>query len=270
MPSPHPSRKPSHTHTPKKKRKKWWRRHWKGLTGLITGIVVASVSPFIVDALRGAGKAIRGEKTPFTWTTQVDSPEDAPCHNYAVIPSKTAPTPSPSDDWSAWATRQGGVDADSVIIRLTLQGRTTESVVLHALRVGVDSRTAPRGFSYNLGNACGGMTARYFDVDLDNPKLTVAARAGEDGSHAINFPYQISSTEPEIFLVVAHTDNCDCRFHLDLDWTSGDRKGTQRILDSAKPFHVIGAQHLPGFVLGPHGRWCQVRPEPVSSDCLAG
>jgi hypothetical protein len=124
----------------------------------------------------------------------------------------------------------------------------------------VESKSGPEGALYLPGGGCGGLTSRSFDINLDDPELAVVAKAGDDGP-AVDFPYQISSENPEVFLVNAHTDNCDCRFYLDLDWTSGDRKGTLRIRDGKHPFHVIGAQRLPTFLLDPReGKW-----QPVES-----
>ncbi|MEU9364179.1 hypothetical protein [Streptomyces avermitilis] len=179
----------------------------------------------------------------------MDSPEDAGCKSYVFSSDTKLSVPSPSEDWQAWATRRGGTAADLTTIRLTLQGRSTNSVVLHGLRVGVESRSRPKGAAYDLGLSCGGITPRHFEVDLDGPKVVAAPRAGDDGTPAVNFPYRISSTEPEVFLVHARTGTCDCRFHLNLDWTSGDRKGTLRIADGKSPFRVIGTQQLRLFEL---------------------
>ncbi|MEU2625245.1 hypothetical protein ABZ642_45360 [Streptomyces sp. NPDC007157] len=204
----------------------------------------------IVEAIHGSTKAIRdGDDTPFSWTTKVNAPEDAACNNAVVIPNAPASAPS-WNDWDAWVKREGGVHAYTVLIRVALQGKTTDSVVLHALRVGVDSRGTPRGVVYEPDGGCGGLTARYFGVNLDDRNLPVATKAGRDGTPAVEFPYAISSTEPEVFLVSVETSTCDCAFHLDLDWTSGDREGTARIYDGKDPFRVVGADNLPK-----HNRW---------------
>ncbi|MGW7049454.1 hypothetical protein ACWGDT_43725 [Streptomyces avermitilis] len=179
----------------------------------------------------------------------MDSPEDAGCKSYVFDSDAKMSVPSPRDDWQVWATRQGGTAADLTTIRLTLQGRSTNSVVLHGLRVGMESRSRPKGTVYDRGFSCGGITSRTFDVNLDDPKVVAASRAGDDGTPAVNFPYRISSTEPEVLLVHARTEHCDCRFHLNLDWTSGDRKGTLRIGDGKNPFRVIGTQQLRSFQL---------------------
>ncbi|MEU6198320.1 hypothetical protein [Streptomyces sp. NPDC047061] len=208
------------------------------------------MTTLLIEGIHKGTKLIKdGNKAPFTWTTQVNAPEDAPCRGGAVvIPNAHASLPS-WDNWDAWVKREGGAHADRVVIRVTLQGKSTNSVVVHALRVGVDSRSAPRGAAYVPGGGCGGLTPRLFEVDLDDPKLTVVTKAGEDGTPAVKFPYVISSTEPEVLLVSAETDTCDCTFHLDLDWTSGDRGGTVRINEGKNPFRVVGTEKLPTHVL---------------------
>ncbi|MFJ9963467.1 hypothetical protein [Streptomyces avermitilis] len=228
----------------------WWRRHWKAATAVLSAVFVATASSLIYDAIKNGTSAImEGRRPPFAWTTQVDAPEDAGCKSYVFNADAKVSAPSPSEDWPVWATRQGGTAADLTTIRLTLQGRSTDSVVLHGLRVGVESRSRPKGAAYGLGFGCGGITSRTFDVNLDDPKVVAASRAGDDGTPAVNFPYRISSTEPEVFLVHARTAQCDCRFHLNLDWTSGDHKGTLRIGDGKNPFRVIGTQQLRSFQL---------------------
>ncbi|MET8454323.1 hypothetical protein [Streptomyces sp. NPDC005209] len=257
-----PGRLP-HTHQPGP-RQNWWRRHWKAITGFISAVAVASVSPLIVDAIRGATNKVvtnvvtRGGKPPFALTTQVDAPEDAGCRTFAFSSNVRVSVPSPTEeDLHEWATRQGGVTADTTTIRLTLQGRSTDSVVLHAIRVGVDARRQARGtayFPHAVGGGCAGIPQRRFTVNLDSPQPSAVPSAGYDGS-AVDFPYRISSTEPEVIVVQVDTEKCDCSFHLDLDWTSGEREGTLRIRDGKQPFRVIGSQQLPFFQLDTNGHW---------------
>lgn len=257
MPSNRPPRRTPRSHS---QEQSWWRRHWKVIWGAILAVSVAVAGPLIYDAIKGGTKAIvAGGRPPFTWTTQVDSLEDSPCRSY-VVKSKRVPVPSADEDWKEWGRRQRGAAAHMTTIRLTLQGRSTSSVVLHDLRVGVESKRRPEGALYLPAGGCGGLASRSFDVNLDDPELAVVAKGGDDGP-AVDFPYQISSGDPEVFLVNVHTEKCDCRFHLDLDWTSGEHKGTLRIRDGKHPFHVIGAQRLPTFQLYPlEGKW-----QPVES-----
>jgi hypothetical protein len=195
---------------------------------------------------------------PFTVNTQVDAPDDAACKSYAFSIDTQVSTPFPREEDHEWVSRHGGVAASSTTIRLTLQGRSTNSVVLHALRVTIDSRKKARGaiyFPHPADFTCGGIPERYFDVNLDVPQPSVAPSAGYDGD-AVDFPYRISSTEPEVILVVVNTEKCDCRFHLDLDWTSEEHKGTLRIHDGKNPFRVIGSGQLPYYELDEKGqRW---------------
>ncbi|GDY61061.1 hypothetical protein SAV14893_004540 [Streptomyces avermitilis] len=243
-----PRRDPrSHAHGPARR---WWRRHWKAGTAVLSALFVATASPLIYDAIKsGTSAIVEGDRPPFAWTTQVDSPEDAGCKSYVFDSDAKMSAPSPNEDWQVWATRQGGTAANLTTIRLTLQGRSASSVVLHGLRVDVESKSRPKGSVYDLGLSCGGLTSRNFDINLDDPEVAPASRAGDDGTPAARFPYRISSTEPEVFLVHARTENCDCRFHLNLDWTSGDRKGTLRIGDGKNAFRVIGTQRLRWFEL---------------------
>lgn len=139
------------------------------------------------------------------------------------------------------------------LVRLSVQGRSDTAVVLEALRVRVVGRTAPaEGNAYAMDQGCGGaVTPRYFDVDLDKDRPIARAVAGNDTGTpipAVRMPYRVSAKDPEVLLVTAKTSSCDCRWYLELDWSSQGRRGTVRIDDDGRPFRTSAIAGLPRYL----------------------
>lgn len=170
----------------------------------------------------------------------------------AKPPGQVPPPPAPQDA-GVWAASQNAVHGGETLVRLTVQGRTDTAVVLEALRVRVVGRTAPaQGNAYAMDRGCGGsITPRSFDVNLDKDRPIARAVAGNDTGTpipAVRMPYRVSARDPEVLLVNARTQGCDCRWYLELDWSSQGRTGTVRIDDKGRPFRTSGIKGLPRHV----------------------
>ena len=59
--------------------------------------------------------------------------------------------------------------------------------------------------------------------------------------------YVVGMLDPEVLLVTARTANCDCRWYLELDWSSRGRTGTVRVDDHGRPFRTSGVEGLPHY-----------------------
>ncbi|GAA4321105.1 helix-turn-helix transcriptional regulator [Streptomyces venetus] len=229
--SPTPKR-PSPSTTPKKKRK-------------------PSPKPSTPETTRPTtGKA---PATPLTWSANSQAWKFGCGHDYVIgkPPEQVPPPPAPQDA-GTWAATQGAVHGRETIVELSVQGRTDTAVVLEALRVRVVGRTAPvRGNTYAMDHGCGGsLTPRYFDVNLDKDRPIAHAVPGSDTGTpipAVRMPYRVSATDPEVLLVTARTTGCDCRWYLELDWSSQGRRGTVRIDDAGRPFRTSGIEGLPRY-----------------------
>lgn len=144
-----------------------------------------------------------------------------------------------------WAERNGGVDASTTAVEVVIQGRNAASVILLDLTIDVVSRRAPAKTGTLVRPAgAGGIGVRYFDVDLDRPSPT--PELGElaeprPGERPINFPYKVSLTDPEVFMIFANTQRCDCRWTAKLRWESGGKEGTTLIQDGEQPFRTTAA-----------------------------
>ncbi|MFJ4282304.1 helix-turn-helix domain-containing protein [Streptomyces massasporeus] len=191
---------------------------------------------------------------PLTWSADSQAWELGCAHDYVIAkpPGQVPPPPVPQDA-GAWAATQNAVHGGETLVRLTVQGRTDTAVVLEALRVRVVGRTAPaQGTAYAMDRGCGGsITPRSFDVNLDKDRPIARAVAGSDAGRpipAVRMPYRVSARDPEVLLINARTQGCDCRWYLELDWSSQGRTGTVRIDDDGRPFRTSGIKGLSRYV----------------------
>ncbi|MFF4116068.1 helix-turn-helix domain-containing protein [Streptomyces sp. NPDC001714] len=194
---------------------------------------------------------------PLTWTANSQLWELGCDHQYVIDkqPAQVPPPPAPQDA-GTWAATQNAVHGGNTIVDVSVQGRSSTAVVLEALRVRVVGRTAPApGIAYSMADGCGGgLTPRYFDVNLDKDRPIARPVAGEgpDGHtvSTMHLPYRVSATDPEVLRVKASTVGCDCRWYLELDWSSQGRSGTVRIDDHGRPFRTSSVKGLPHYWYG--------------------
>ncbi|MCT9142193.1 helix-turn-helix domain-containing protein [Streptomyces violarus] len=191
---------------------------------------------------------------PLTWSVNSQAWKLGCGHDYVVAkPPRQVPPPPTPQDAGVWAATQGAVHGGETLVELSVQGRTDTAVVLNALRVRVVGRTAPApGNAYAMDQGCGGaVTPRSFDVNLDKDRPIAHAVAGSDTGvpiPAVRMPYRVSAEDPEVLLVTARTVTCDCRWYLELDWSSQGREGTVRVDDAGRPFRTSGIKGLPRYM----------------------
>jgi hypothetical protein len=190
---------------------------------------------------------------PLTWTANSQLWELGCQHDYVIdkAPRQVPPPPAPQDA-APWARTQGAVHGGHTLVGISVQGRTDAAVVLEALRVRVVGRAAPvKGTVYSTGQGCGSdITPRSFAVNLDMRRpIAQPVRGSEHATStpAMRMPYRVSSKDPEVLLVDARTADCDCRWYLELDWSSQGRTGTERIDDHGLAFRTSGIEGLPRY-----------------------
>ncbi|MEV0218821.1 helix-turn-helix domain-containing protein [Streptomyces sp. NPDC050704] len=190
---------------------------------------------------------------PLTWTANSQVWKSGCGHDYVVDrpPQEVPPPPAPQDA-GVWAGSQDAVHGRETIVQISVQGRTSTAVVLEALRVRVVGRTAPaKGNAFSMDQGCGGaLTPRSFAVDLDVDRPIARSLPGNDTGTpipAMRMPYQVSAQDSGVLLVTAETQTCDCRWYLELDWSSQGRTGTIRIDDHGRPFRTSGITGLPRY-----------------------
>lgn len=232
---------------------------WRFRSGLAAAAVVALVVP-------GAYLVARdGEKEPRAGEVAAPAPLSAgissynwaePCGQYYVLDQKPehVPPPPPPQDTRPWARALGGIDGGHMQLQVTVTGRTQEPVVLSRLSVRVVERDRPpERAAYSMGDGCGsGITPQTFDVDLDAPRPYVKAVAGQDGDRVVpakDFPYKVATGDPQVLNLDVHTEEHAVAWYLELEWSTGDRKGTVRIDDGGEPFrtHAIEGRTVYGY-----------------------
>ncbi|WP_433171792.1 hypothetical protein [Actinoallomurus sp. CA-150999] len=218
------------------------------LTGLLNKVLDSGVSH-----VRGDDSA-----APFAWTVRVNRDMCAGATHFRALASLP---PRPADGPFGLTGVDSGTDAAFSDVAITFQGKTDAATVLQALHIDVVSRARPAGALVEMVAGCGGMLPRYFAVDLDRPQPRAVPSpgrqmpgAGPTVIPAVPFPYRISSTDPEVFHVIAAARSCDCRWRVRVDWTSGDRSGTVTIDDHGRPFRTVGTENVPVYTAD-GGRW---------------
>ncbi|MDH6213519.1 hypothetical protein M2283_000798 [Streptomyces pseudovenezuelae] len=205
---------------------------------------------------QSSAPTVGGSGTPLTWTADDQIWEGGCGHDYVIDkPITEVPPPPVQQDAGAWAATQGAVHGYKTKVQISVQGRSSTAVVLEALRVRVVGRAAPiAGNDYAMDQGCGGgLTPRYFDVNLDKDRPIARAHAGNDTGTpipAVKFPYKVSAQDPEVLLVTATTQTCDCNWYLELDWSSQGRTGTVRIDDHGQPFRTSSTKGRPRYWYG--------------------
>ncbi|MEU0429092.1 helix-turn-helix transcriptional regulator [Streptomyces canus] len=204
----------------------------------------------------GAGHQGASAGTPLTWSANSQIWEGSCGHDYVIDkPPSQVPPPPLVQDAAIWAATQGAIHGRETKVQISVQGRSSTAVVLEALRVRITGRSSPApGTAYAMDQGCGGgITPRGFDVNLDIDRPIAHAVAGNDTGQtvpAVQFPYRVSATDPEVLLVTATTQTYDCDWYLELDWSSQGRTGTVRIDDHGRPFRTTSIKGLPRLWYG--------------------
>ncbi|MET9951488.1 helix-turn-helix transcriptional regulator [Streptomyces sp. NPDC006339] len=239
------------------------RRRWGW--AVVVGVVPAVVAMVTLGAVLLPGKTrepAAGPPPPLTWTVASHLWENGCGHTYLV--ERMPPPPPQAADARSWAAAQRAVDGGRTLVRVSVQGKSAAAVVLQALHVRVVERGAPLPWAaYRTDDGCGSaVTPRRFEVDLDRPRPVARALDGYDASGeegrtlpAVSFPYAVSAAEPEELLISAGAAGCDCRWYLELEWSSEGRRGTVRIGDEdGAPFRTSGAEGRPVYGYDSVGR----------------
>uniref|UniRef100_UPI00357150D8 helix-turn-helix domain-containing protein n=1 Tax=Streptomyces humidus TaxID=52259 RepID=UPI00357150D8 len=208
----------------------------------------------------GGAPAAPTTGAPLTWTADSQVWAQGCGHDYVIDkPPAQVPPPPAAQDAGPWASAQGAVHGRETNVEIAVQGRSATAVVLTALRVRVVGRatTPASGTVYAMDQGCGGsLSKRYFAVDLDKDRPVAHSVAGNDSGTpipAVSLPYRVSSKDPEVLLVTARTENCDCNWYLELDWSSEGRTGTVRVDDRGRPFRTTSIEGLPRYWYGSDG-----------------
>ena len=234
--------------------RKWYKRVSVWVIGTVLAAFAAFITGTIVRFLEvGAEKigepmtvvARRVADCPFSYVIPSASPRDIP------------PPPSIEFDPALrdkWATDLGGVDGGNTLVELAIIGKSGRAVVLQELKVEVLSRNNPlQGTEVHA--VCGdALQARYMTVNLDKKPPVIEAAADyrylSDPSipeEPIRFPYTTSESDPEVFYVIALTDQCDCTWRIKLRWIADGDSGEKVIDNNGQPFRTTATINAPSY-----------------------
>ena len=223
---------------------------WWALSTLI--VLVSCAGAFTYH--RWLDDVSKSVSLPFTAVVKVDPSTivDQACRTVVLpFPWHRIPTPAePLTDSSvnAWEASQHGVDGNETAILVELQGRSEQVVTFGQPLVTVSSRKPPiRGSAAALSGGCGGtLKQQVFDVNLDDPNPIARLETGaifpdissRDSTwrQAISPVFTVSVSDPEYFVVIAHTKRSFCRWSLNIPWQSLDRSGVLSIKNGKNLF----------------------------------
>ncbi|MDI2126523.1 hypothetical protein [Yinghuangia seranimata] len=215
------------------------------LFGAVVAVVTALAGGVVVFALAGVRTAVgrfAGEQPVHVGTAPFPSTGDG----FRWVVPDVLDAPRSDQPLTQWAQERGGVLAHPYRLDILVEGRAAQAVVLHGLRAVVTERRDAMDGTYCQGVEPTGMplTPRTFhlDLDADPPYLWPSHHPLDDTP---DFPYTVTSGDPELFHVQVTALDADYAWHLELDWTVAGRSGTYVIDDYGKPFTVAAVGSRP-------------------------
>lgn len=178
------------------------------------------------------------------------------------LPPSQVRAPLAEPDVSRWVAAHRAVASGEQLVEVTLQGMGTEAVVLHNLHVRVTASGAALPWNdYAMGprgvGRGGPLSPCRFDVGLDAVRAVAAPKGGQPG-----FPLKVDVANPAVLLVTARATERDVSWVLELEWSSGDRRGRLRIDDQGKPFRASGSSGRPAYTFAlDTGTWIELTEE---------
>lgn len=158
-----------------------------------------------------------------------------------------------SDTWGSWAAGAGGIPHSNLMVNFTVQGKTQAQVTLLDLRVRVVNRRAavPGVLFVEDGGGDGAFRAVAASLDSNPPKLTplfqeefIPDNTPQVERKPMTFPYKVSLSDAETFVVEGRAKTCDCDWLIELAWAAEGKTGTLTIDDNGKPFRVSGGANV--------------------------
>ncbi|WP_329463685.1 helix-turn-helix domain-containing protein [Streptomyces sp. NBC_01431] len=180
---------------------------------------------------------------------------ETPCGKFFLLdqkPGAVPPPPTNEQDRRSWARALNGVDGGGLKLELTATGKSQDSVVITGINVRVVGRSAPLNWTaYSMGSGCGsGIMPQSFDFNLDAAQPVSKPVAGQQADKVVpakDFPFKVSTTDPEVFDLNLHTDAHDVSWYLEVAWSSGERSGRIPVYDNGKPFRTSAVKGRPAY-----------------------
>lgn len=160
------------------------------------------------------------------------------------LASSDAPGTGPRQDGKAWNEAPaafGAVDPFPVTVTIDVVGTSETQVTLSNLTIHVLSRQPKvSGVWMNILDQCGaGGDYAFGDYDLDSPPpylLPPDSLPDAEQEDAIRFPYTVTQSAGQGFLLTIDSEQCECSWDAELDWSDGTTNSSFVIDDNGVPF----------------------------------
>lgn len=252
-----------------KKVSAWWKKQKIGDKVAILALVV-SILGLLNSLGLWPGRQEPSDKAPPTSTTATREPLeitvqadpgiiDPDISTEIVIPRGRTIVGGPRDcgEFQTWANQYGGVPtAESSQIRITLQGGSSQPIVISSMKARVVERRRPLvGTSFTCGGE-GELEPKKIVIDLDkfSPTAIYSTKKGPK-----KFSFELRKDETLQFDLEAHTLKCYCKWVIDLKVIIGGKSLTRTIQDNGRPFEITPSRSNGQYYFWAGDRW-QIRP----------
>jgi hypothetical protein len=232
--------------------------------GVAAGVVTALLTAWLINwGLLPGRPGPPGQGLPFTyavspaWEPGAGWISDRPVVELPPRPIGSEAGPdgdkAVAQRWEEFVRRGGAVQTEGWGVQFTVQGRSSAQVTLTDLDVRVVARRPPVRGTMFLEEGGDPTEFRRLNADLDDRPVTLSSVYLEDWEFGtiprherrpIEFPYRVSLSDAETFIVRAYTDGCDCSWIIELSWTSEGRNGRLTIDDSGVPFRTTSTANV--------------------------
>lgn len=227
--------------------KSWWIAIGGAIAVIsLTVTIAAWLFPQSTDSAPTASPSrLADSRPPFTTTVAVNQATCDGATSYHVVPPALVASVQPYSNVRndpAFKNAPDGIYTDVVV---TLQGKSGVATILQGITVHVTSREKPAGAAFRNGEPeCGSISPAFFGINLDHDDPQAASLPGRHGDPPRPFPFTISDSDPEVFHIYGVTHTCDCRWYVDIEWSSAGTTGTMTVDDHGQPFRTVGTDGI--------------------------
>jgi hypothetical protein len=214
-----------------------WRRKILTIPGAIAGTALAAAVTWGVAQLLSSVQTKAAARHPISWVVESNPAQIGGFSDLPILlklPVGRTPTTGPGpgcDGFTAWAHRQGGVDAGATRFAVILRGRMDGQVLISNARAVVVGRATPvRGIAVECPTA-GEAQMRPLMIDLDEPHKVAHYEA-----RTHRFGFTLEKGETETFLVTARADRATYLWYLELTIVAGEKPQKVRVTNGGDLF----------------------------------
>jgi len=241
---------------PKKSRK---RALLLSVGGIIAATLTASLTAWLTSLPGKVSNLVSANSSPVLVSVRHLPGQSDGCGYWLVDKPLQELTPmvDTGDSLENWVHDNDVADTYDTELVVTVQGQTSRPVVLTDLQFIVVHRNYGAIPGALIGNICGGpIPGRYIEVDLSKqPVRIVASRPDQmPGPNEpawdlkpVIFPYTVSATDTEVFMIHADANQCDCEWYAKLYWSTDGKNGESIINDQGRPFRTVPYERVKGM-----------------------